>query len=107
MGRRLGQPATKPRAGGLRAVGWASHCRRSLAAPVQSGDVRVKGAHVRVGLTARLLLATGVLALIVAAAFGFLLFAMADVSRATGDATHSLEEGNVARDTRRLLVDME
>jgi signal transduction histidine kinase len=64
-------------------------------------------AGVRAGLTTRLLLATGVLAVIVTAAFAFLLFAMASVNNARGIATHSAQESYVARDVRRLLIDME
>jgi signal transduction histidine kinase len=61
----------------------------------------------RAGLTTRLLLATGVLALVVIAAYVALNIALADVSRARASATHSVQEVNVARDVRRLLIDME
>jgi len=62
---------------------------------------------VRVGLTTRLLVATGVVAVMVTAAFAFLFFAMASVHRARDMATHSADESYVARDVRRLLGDME
>ncbi|HTI76142.1 MAG TPA: CHASE3 domain-containing protein [Mycobacterium sp.] len=61
----------------------------------------------RVGLTTRLLVATGVVAVIVSAAFAFLFFAMASVHRARDMATHSADESYVARDVRRMLGDME
>ncbi|OBF29365.1 hypothetical protein A5724_25795 [Mycobacterium sp. ACS1612] len=61
----------------------------------------------RVGLTTRLLLATGVVAVIVTAAFVLLFFALASVHRARDLATHSAEESFVARDVRRMLGDME
>ena len=61
----------------------------------------------RVGLTTRLLVATGVVAVMVTAAFAFLFFAMASVHRARDMATHSADESYVARDVRRLLGDME
>ncbi|HYZ68664.1 MAG TPA: CHASE3 domain-containing protein [Mycobacterium sp.] len=61
----------------------------------------------RVGLTTRLFVTTGVLAVIVAAAFGFLLFAMANVSRARAVAAHSVDEISAGRDVRRMLIDME
>jgi signal transduction histidine kinase len=62
---------------------------------------------VRVGLTTRLLVATGVVAAIVTAAFALLFFSMASVHRARDMATHSAEESYVARDVRRMLGDME
>jgi signal transduction histidine kinase len=62
---------------------------------------------VRVGLTTRLLVATGVVAAIVTAAFVFLFLAMASVHRARDMATHSADESYVARDVRRTLGDME
>jgi len=62
---------------------------------------------VRVGLTTRLLLATGVVAVMVSTAFAFLYFAMASVHRARDMATHSADEAYVARDVRRMLGDME
>ncbi|MDT5289465.1 MAG: hypothetical protein QOF88_4354 [Mycobacterium sp.] len=61
----------------------------------------------RAGLTARLLLATGVLVLVAIAAYVALYVALTDLSRARAVATHSLQEVNVARDVRRLLIDME
>ena len=61
----------------------------------------------RVGLTTRLLVATGVVAAIVTAAFALLFFAMASVHRARDMATHSADESYVARDVRRMLGDME
>ena len=61
----------------------------------------------RAGLTTRLLLATGVVAVIVTTAFAVLYFSMAAVHRARDLAMHSAEEIYVARDTRRMLVDME
>ena len=61
----------------------------------------------RAGLTTRLLLATGVLAVVVTAAYVALYVALADLSRARASATHSVQEVNVARDVRRLLIDME
>ncbi|MFG1929116.1 CHASE3 domain-containing protein [Mycobacterium sp. NPDC048908] len=61
----------------------------------------------RVGLTTRLLVATGVVAAIVTAAFVFLFFAMASVHRARDMATHSADVSYVARDARRMLGDME
>src|SRR5262249_10555701 len=68
---------------------------------------RPSEAGVRVGLTTRLLLATGVVAAIVTTAFAFLFFAMASVHRARDMAMHSAEESYAARDVRRLLGDME
>jgi signal transduction histidine kinase len=62
---------------------------------------------VRVGLTTRLLVATGVVAAIVTAAFVMLFFALASVHRARDLASHSAEESFVARDVRRTLGDME
>jgi len=62
---------------------------------------------VRAGLTTRLLAAAVVLAVIITAAFAFLLFAMASVNRAMGAATHSAQEIFVARDIRRALGDIE
>jgi signal transduction histidine kinase len=62
---------------------------------------------VRVGLTTRLLLATGVVAAIVTTAFAFLFVAMTSVHRARDMATHSAEESYVARDVRRMLGDIE
>ena len=59
------------------------------------------------GLTTRLLLATGVLVLVVTAAYLALYVALTDLSRARAGATHSVQEVNVARDVRRLLIDME
>jgi signal transduction histidine kinase len=61
----------------------------------------------RAGLTTRLLVATGVLALVVAAAYVALHVALLDLSRARASATHSVQEINVARDVRRLLIDIE
>ncbi len=61
----------------------------------------------RAGLTTRLLLATGVLALVVTAAYVALDVALADLSRARAGAIHSVQEVNVARDVRRVLIDME
>jgi signal transduction histidine kinase len=68
---------------------------------------RSKWAKMRTGLTARLLLATGVLVLVVIAAYVALYVALTDLSRASAAATHSVQEVNVARDVRRLLSDME
>jgi signal transduction histidine kinase len=62
---------------------------------------------VRYGLTARLLLATGVVAVIVTTAFALLFFAMTAVHRARDMAVRSADEAYVARDVRRMLVDME
>jgi signal transduction histidine kinase len=62
---------------------------------------------VRFGLTARLLVATGVVAAIVTSAFVFLFLAMTSVHRARDMATQSADESYVARDVRRLLGDME
>ena len=61
----------------------------------------------RVGLTTRLLVATGVVAAIVTAAFVLLFFALASVHRARDMAVHSADESFVARDVRRMLGDME
>ncbi len=61
----------------------------------------------RAGLTARLLVATLVLALVVTVAFVFLLFAMDDVSAVRSVARHSVEETGTARDVRNLLIDLE
>ena len=61
----------------------------------------------RAGLTTRLLAATAVLAVIISAAFVYLLFAMTAVNRAMDDATHSAQEAFVTRDIRRALGDME
>ena len=61
----------------------------------------------RVGLTTRLLLATGVVAVMVTTAFAFLFLAMTSVHRARDMATHSADESYVARDVRRILGDME
>jgi signal transduction histidine kinase len=61
----------------------------------------------RAGLTARLVAATGVLALIVATGFIVLRFAMGDVNRARAVARNSVDESSVARDVRRNLIDME
>lgn len=61
----------------------------------------------RVGLTARLVVATGVLVLIQIVAFVFLLFAMAHVSRSIGVVRNSLQETSIARDVRNQLIDME
>jgi signal transduction histidine kinase len=61
----------------------------------------------RAGLTTRLLLATGVLVLVVTAAYVALYVALTGLSRARAGATHSVQEVNVARDVRHLLVDME
>jgi len=61
----------------------------------------------RAGLTARLLLATGVLMLVVIAAYVALSVALTDLSQARASATHSVQEVDVARDVRRLLIDME
>src|ERR1700755_2188527 len=61
----------------------------------------------RTGLTARLLLATGVLAVIIAAAFVAMRIAIAGVSRARATFGNSLEEINVARDARKQLTEME
>jgi signal transduction histidine kinase len=54
-----------------------------------------------------LVLATGVVAVIVTAAFALLFFAMAAVHRARDMAVHSADESFVARDVRRMLGDME
>ena len=61
----------------------------------------------RAGLTARLLFATAVLAVIIAAAFVAMLVAIAGVSRARATYGNSLEEINVARDVRKQLTEME
>ena len=61
----------------------------------------------RAGLTTRLLVANGLLALIVAAAFGFLIFAMSSVNRSMDSVIHSAQESFTTRDTRRALIDME
>jgi signal transduction histidine kinase len=61
----------------------------------------------RVGLTTRLLVATGVVAVIVTTAFVLLFVALASVHRARDLATHSADESFVARDVRRTLGDME
>lgn len=61
----------------------------------------------RAGLTARLLLATGVLVLVVLAAYVALYVALSDLNRARAAATHSVQEVSVARDVRRLLIDVE
>jgi signal transduction histidine kinase len=62
---------------------------------------------VRAGLTSRLLVANGLLALIVAGAFGFLIFAMSSVNRSMDSVIHSAQESFTTRDTRRALIDME
>jgi signal transduction histidine kinase/CHASE3 domain sensor protein len=64
-------------------------------------------AKMRAGLTARLLLATGVLVLVATAAYVALYVTLTGLSRARAVATHSVEEVNVTRDVRRLLIDME
>jgi signal transduction histidine kinase len=61
----------------------------------------------RAGLTTRLLFATGVLALIIAAAFAALLIAMADVSRVRATFGNSMQEINAARDVNKGLTEME
>jgi signal transduction histidine kinase len=61
----------------------------------------------RAGLTTRLLLAAGVLVLLVIAAYVALSVALTDLSRARAGAAHSVQEVDVARDVRRLLIDME
>ena|GEM_PF-727885 len=61
----------------------------------------------RGGLTVRLVTVTVALAVVVTAAFVFLLTAMHGVDRARGVAVHSAEEAYTARDVRRSLVDME
>jgi len=79
-------------------------------APDVDGDensLPSRWAKMRAGLTTRLLLATGVLALVVIAAYVALSVALTDLSRARASATHSVQEINVARDVRRLLIDME
>src|SRR5262245_54259611 len=65
------------------------------------------GAGVRAGLTTRLLIATGVVAVMVTTAFVFLFFAITSVHRARDMATHSADESYVARDVRRMLGDIE
>ena len=74
-----------------------------MAADVDGDENRLpsRWARMRAGLTTRLLLATGVLALVVTAAYGALYVALADLSRARAGATHSVQEVNVARDVRR------
>ncbi|MDT2009970.1 hypothetical protein FXW78_51455 [Rhodococcus opacus] len=64
-------------------------------------------AKMRAGLTTRLLIATGALVLVVTAAYVALAVALTDLSQARAGATHSVQEVNVARDVRRLLIDME
>ena len=79
-------------------------------APDVDGDedrLSSRWAKMRAGLTTRLLLATGVLALVVTAAYVALYVALADLSRARAGAIHSVQEVNVASDVRRLLIDME
>ena len=61
----------------------------------------------RVGLTARLTLATGFVAVVVTTAFAVLFLAMMGVHHARDMAVHSADESYVVRDVRRMLVDME
>jgi signal transduction histidine kinase/CHASE3 domain sensor protein len=79
-------------------------------APDVDGDenrLPSRWAKMRAGLTTRLLLATGVLVLVVIAAYVALSVALTGLSRARAAATHSVQEVDVARDVRRLLIDME
>jgi signal transduction histidine kinase len=58
-------------------------------------------------LITRLVVVTAALAVIVASAFVFLLFAMSQVDRSRDVAVNSAEEAYAARDVRRALGDME
>ena len=61
----------------------------------------------RAGLTTRVLLVAGVLAMVIAAAFVSLMLAMGDASRARGAVEHNQREIVLARDVRNSLIDME
>jgi signal transduction histidine kinase len=74
---------------------------------VSGGDVDGWGVDVRGGLTRRMVVASGLLALVLAAAFAMLLISIADLRTATSRARHSEEVLAAVNELERLVIDVE